>query len=151
MLATIKKIILILLIIVLIGIFSFNIFIQNFEIFGKPNRIEIEAECDYEGMRKITLYKIEGNAVTNNGFILVSSYCDEKNLSSEILFSASSSNLSEKNIYFKWKSFDTVEIKYHKDFEVIEKKTISKKVNPKIIFKYNDEENFNQKSKIIKK
>ena len=109
---------------------------QNFQIFDEPNELRIKQECDYEGLRKITLSKTEGNAITNNTFKIISSNCDEKNTKSEIVFIVSSSHLTQKEINFKWKSFDTLEIEYHKDFEVFTQKTITKKANPKIVIEY---------------
>ncbi len=109
---------------------------QNFQIFDEPNELRIKQECDYEGLRKITLSKIEGNAVTNNTFKIISSNCDEKNTKSEILFIVSSSHLTKKEIDFNWKSFDTLIIEYHKDFEVFTQKTITDKANPKIVIEY---------------
>ena len=81
--------------------------------------------------------ELNGNAVTNGTIYISVSKCAEIGFEdSELIFSVSSSNISKKDINFKWKTFDTLTIKYNNKMEVFKQKKESKSVNPKIIFEY---------------
>jgi len=109
----------------------------NFELFARVPVSQIKAECDYEGIRKVVMNELNGNAVTNGTIYISVSKCAEIDFEdSELIFSVSSSNISQKDINLKWKSFDTLTIKYNKKLEVFKQKKESESVNPKIIFEY---------------
>jgi len=126
--------------IVLLGITSiigYFVFIANFELFARVPVSLIKEECDYYGIRKVVMNELNGNAVTNGTIYISVSKCAEIGFEdSELIFSVSSSNISKKDINFKWKTFDTLTIKYNNKMEVFKQKKESKSVNPKIIFEY---------------
>ena len=55
---------------------------------------------------------------------------------SELIFSVSSQNISQKDINFNWKAFDTLIITYNKKLEIFQQKWESKTINPKITIEY---------------
>ena len=113
----------------------------NFDIFDAPTETELKTECDYEGLRKITMLELKGNATTNNSILIKSSDCNvelysDELINSELIFSVNSPNLKSTDVNFEWKTFDTLIIKYKKNVRIIEKLSESNTVNPKIIFEY---------------
>jgi len=121
--------------------FSYAIFMANFDIFDASTESELKTECDYEGLRKITMLELKGNATTNNSILIKSSDCNvelysDKLINSELIFSVDSPNLKSTDVNFEWKTFDTLIIKYEKNVRIIEKLSESNTVNPKIIFEY---------------
>ncbi len=50
---------------------GFKYFIATFSIPGEPKEHELKTECDYEGLRKVRMTKIDGNATTNNSIHIV--------------------------------------------------------------------------------
>jgi len=98
-------------------------------------------ECDDSGLRKTSMYKLRGNATTNNSILIKSSDCNidlysNELINSEIIFSVSSSNIKQSDVTFEWKNFDTITIRYRKYLQIYKKELKSKTVNPKIIFEY---------------
>jgi hypothetical protein len=125
---------------------------ENFEIFDTPKEIYIKTECDYEGLRKVTMFELNGNATTNNSLLIKSSDCNvelysDDLINSELIFSVSSPNIKRSDLSFKWKNFDTLTIIYKKDLRILKQEFESKTVNPKIIFEYTV---VRLKSKIVK-
>ena len=119
----------------LVSVFGF--WISSFFLFESPTELVIKQECDYEGLRKSTIYELNGNAVTNETFHITVSDCNENTLSnSEIIFTVSSSNLETTDLNFEWKNLDTLTIKYNKGLEVFKQKTVSESVYPKIVIEY---------------
>jgi len=126
--------------IVLLGIASiigYFVFMANFELYARVPVSQIKEECDYDGMRKVGMYELTGNSVTNGTIYISVSDCDEILFEdSETVFSVSSSYISTKDINIKWKNFDTLTINYNKKLNVFMQKTESESVNPKITFEY---------------
>ena len=113
----------------------------NFGIFDEPTETELKMECDYEGLRKVSMYEISGNATANNSILIKSSDCNadlysNDLINSEIIFSATSPNIKHSDVRFEWNSFDTITIRYKKNLRILKKESESKTVNPKIIFEY---------------
>ena len=132
-----KNIIIGFLLIALIGTFGYFIYIINFQIFTAPEEIIIKEECDYDGLRKITMEELGGNATTNKSIQILASGCDPYgNSYNERLFIASESFIKPSDVNFEWKSFDTLTIKYNSKLEVFEKKHFSDSIKPKIIIEY---------------
>lgn len=120
---------------ILISIFGF--WASSFFLFESPKELIIKKECDYEGLRKVIMYELNGNAVTNGAIHISASDCFENKIeNSELIFTVSSPNIETSDINFEWKSFDTLTIKYNKKLEIFEQKKESESVNPKIIFEY---------------
>jgi len=110
---------------------------SSFELFARVPVSKVKEECDYDGLRKAVMNELNGNAVTNGTiYISVSECADIDFEDSELIFSVSSSNISQKDINFQWKSFDTLTIKYNKKLTVFKQKKESESVNPKVIFEY---------------
>jgi hypothetical protein len=137
----IKKLLIGILLLGIITIIGFFIFTANFEIFDKPKETYIKTECDYEGLRKVTMFELNGNATTNNSLLIKSSDCNvelysDDLINSELIFSVTSPNIQRSDLDFKWKGFDTLTIIYKKDLQILKQEFESKTVNPKIIFEY---------------
>lgn len=126
--------------ILLLGIFSvigFSIFMVNFDIFGQPTVTELKTECDYKGLRKIIMSKLDGNAVTNSSIHISASDClSGKNKNPELIFIVGAPNIKPSDVSFEWKNIDTLTIKYKKELQVFQKESESKTIEPKIIFEY---------------
>lgn len=133
----IKKVLIGIISLMIISSLGYSFFISNFQLFVRVPVSQIKAECDYEGLRKVIINELSGNAVTNRTVYISVSECMEIDFEdSELIFSASYSNLNQKDINFEWRSLDTLIIKYNKKLEVFKQKTESESVNPKIIIEY---------------
>lgn len=136
-----KKLIIGVLLLAIITIVCVFIYMKNFELFDEPKEVQIKTECDFEGLRKITMFELKGNATTNNSLLIKSSDCNvelysDDLINSELIFSVSSPNIQRSDLNFKWKDFDTLTIMYKKDLRILKQQFESKTVNPKVIFKY---------------
>lgn len=110
---------------------------SSFFLFQTPKELLIKKECDYEGLRKVIMYEVNGNAVTNGAIHMSASHClEEVDANSELIFSVTSPNIRSKDIDFEWKNFDTLTIQYNKKLEIIKQITVSNSINPKITFEY---------------
>ena len=137
----IKKILIGILLVGIIAIIGFFVFMANFQLFDEPTHSELSADCDYEGLRQISMFELKGNATTNNSILIKSSDCiidiySDELINSELIFAVSSSNLQRLDVSFKWKGFDTLTIEYKKGLQISKQVFESKTVNPKIIFEY---------------
>ena len=133
----IKKILIGSLLLGIISTIGYLIFMPNFDLFDEPTETELKAECDYEGLRKIKMTEMTGNATSNRSIHIYATDCnyDEK-IEPELIFVVSAGFIKPKNVSFEWKSFDTLTIKYNKKLDIFKQKTESESVNPKIIFEY---------------
>ena len=133
----IKKLLIGILLLGIISIIGYFVFMANFEIFEEPTETELKAECDYEGLRKVKMTEMTGNATANRSIHIYVTDCnyDEK-IAPEPIFVASAGFIKPKDVSFEWISFDTLIIRYNKKLEVINQKGESESVNPKIIFEY---------------
>lgn len=112
----------------------------NFEIFDEPTETELKAECDYEGLRKVKMTEMTGNATANGSIRIYATDCNYNGeIEPELIFVASAGFIKPTDVNFEWKSFDTLTIKYNKIIEIYKQKTESESVNPKIIFEYIEE------------
>ena len=132
----IKNLIIGVLIIGLLSIIGYGFFIQNFDIFADPVETKIKSECDYEGLRKIEMIEISGNAATNRSIQISATDCNSNNIYSEQIFVASASFIEPSDVIFNWKNFDTLTITYNEELKVFKKKNESDSIKPKIIFEY---------------
>jgi len=121
----------------IISVIGFFVFMVNFELFDEPTETELKAECDYEGLRKIRMTEMTGNATANRSIHIYATDCnyDEK-IKTESIFVASAGFIKPKNVNFEWKTFDTLTIRYNKKLEIFKQKAESESVNPKIIIEY---------------
>jgi hypothetical protein len=133
----IKKIVIGISLLGIIALIGFFIFMANFEIFDEPTETELKTECDYEGLRKVKMTEMSGNATANKSIHIYATNCnyDEK-IEAVSIFVASASFIKSKDVSFEWKSFDTLTIKYNKKLEIFKQKLESESVNPKIVFEY---------------
>ncbi|MCK7591628.1 hypothetical protein M0G43_13655 [Subsaxibacter sp. CAU 1640] len=132
-----KKTLIGILIIALLTIIGFFVLMTNFEIFDQPFETELKAECDFQKTRKIKLTERDGNAVTNRSLHIYATYCNNiDDTISEPIFVVDAPFVNRNDVSFKWKSFDTLTIKYDKRLKVIEQKTESELINPRIVIKY---------------
>ena len=135
-----KKLLIGILLLGITSIVGFFIFIANFELFARVPVSKIKEECDKNGIRKVAMYELSGNATTNGTIYISVSKCDEIDFEdSELIFSVSSSNISQKDIKFKWKNLDTLKIEYNKKLKVFKHKKESEFMKRKIIFEYTTE------------
>ena len=132
-----KKLIIGIILLGIISIIGYFVFMTNFELFSRVPVSQIKEECDYDKIRKVVMNELNGNAVTNGTIYISVSKCTEIEFEdSELIFSVSSSNINQKDVNFKWKSFDTLTIKYNRKLKIVKQKKESESVNPKIIFEY---------------
>lgn len=132
-----KKILIGILIFGLLAIIGLAVFMANFEIFDEPTETELKVECDYEGLRKVKMTKMTGNATVNSSIHIYATDCIyDENIEPEPIFIASSGSIKPNDVSFEWKSFDTLTIKYDKKLKVFKQKKESESLNPKIIFQY---------------
>jgi hypothetical protein len=137
----IKKILIGILLLVFIAVIGFFVFMANFELFEEQIETELKAECDYEGVRKVKMTEMVGNATLNRSIHIYASDCsfsydDDKEEDLEPIFVVSSGFIKPEDVSFEWKGFDTLTIKYNEKLEVFKQKLESESVNPKIIFEY---------------
>ena len=132
-----KKILIGILLLGIIAIIGFFIFIATFDIFDEPTETELKTECDYEGLRKIKMTEMDGNATANRSIHIYATDCDyDGKTEPELIFVGSAGFIKPKDVSFEWKSFDTLTIKYNLKLDVFKQKPESESVNPKIIFEY---------------
>lgn len=113
-------------IIVIIGILGFilyPVFLSTFKLFDKPTKTVLFQECDREGLRKATLYKVPSNATSNPSLQMEIGECsDYKNeRKASLIFVADKPNLSDNDLEFKWSSFDTLIIELDKELRIFTK------------------------------
>ena len=133
----IKKIIIGILLIGIISIMGFFVFMANFEIFDEATETELKVECDYEGLRKVKMTEMTGNATLNRSIHIYATDCNyDENIKAETIFVASAGFIKPKDVNFEWKSFDTLTIKYNKKLEIFKQKTESESITPKIVIEY---------------
>ena len=72
----IKRIIIGILIVGLLAIIGFAVFMTNFEIFDEPTETELKVECDYEGLRKIKMTEMTGNATADKSIHIYATNCN---------------------------------------------------------------------------
>jgi hypothetical protein len=104
----------------ILSLLSFGIFLANFDILGKPEKEFIDQECDYEGLRRASLYTLSGNASANPSIHISIDGCNSNSSSSvdRVIFTADKSNLDEDNVKIKWISFDTLIVEYTDDLRI---------------------------------
>ncbi len=119
------------------AIIGFFVLLANFEIFDEPTETELKVECDYEGLRKVKMTEMTGNATSNRSIHIYATDCNsEEKIEPEPIFVASAGFIKPKDVNFEWKSFDTLTIKYNKKLNIFKQKSESESLNPKIIFEY---------------
>lgn len=132
-----KKMLIGILLLGIIAIIGFIVFMANFEFFDEPTETELKAECDYEGLRKVKMTEMIGNATVNRSIHIYATDCNNNGeIEPESIFIASAEFIKPKDVNFEWKSFDTLTIKYNKLIEIYKQKKESESVNPKIIIEY---------------
>jgi hypothetical protein len=133
----IKKILFGILLLGIIAIIGYLVFMANFELLDEPTETELKAECDYEGLRKVKMTEMTGNATANRSIHIYASDCSYNDkIEPEPIFVASAGFIKPKDVSIEWKSFDTLTIKYNKKLDIFKQKTESESLNPKIIFEY---------------
>jgi hypothetical protein len=107
--------------ILIIGLFvAYGIFINNFDLFGEPEKEILKTNCDYEGLRQATTFKYGGNAVTNSAIIVsIDLGCSDFPDDSEKKIAFSAEQTSGATVETEWKSFDTLKIIYSDRLEPI--------------------------------
>lgn len=100
--------------ILIVGLIGYVVFQNNFEIFEKPVKTIISAECDYEGLRQAEVYRFDGNAVTSASIhVSVHLNCDDpKQPDDKIIFTVDNVSLADNDARIDWVTFDTLSIEY---------------------------------------
>ncbi|MFI2743571.1 hypothetical protein ACG2LH_12585 [Zhouia sp. PK063] len=113
------------------------IFIANFKLFDDPIETELKVLCDYDGLRKVKMIEVSGNATLNPSIQIYAMECDyNDHKKPETIFIASAGYIQPKDVNFEWKNFDTIIIEYRKDLQIFKQKKQSTSLNPKITFKH---------------
>ncbi len=124
-----------------LGLIAYKIFISSFEIFEEPMKIVLKEECDYESIRKATLYKMPGNAAANPSLHIEIGGCRENDNSymTTLIFAAEKPNLNDSDVNIKWVSFDSLIVDFAPDLRLFtsnEQVTFSDStLNVKIIYR----------------
>jgi len=107
--------------ILVIGIFvSYRIFINNFDLFGDPEKEILNIKCDNKGVRQATTFEYGGNAVSNQAILVsIDLGCSNNpdDSKKKIVFSAE--NKGGTALQTEWKSFDTLKIIYSDRLEPV--------------------------------
>ena len=121
----------------IISIIGYFVFITNLKIFDEPSETELKAECDYEGLRKVKMTEMTGNATANKSIYIYATGCNyDGKIEPEPIFVASAGFIEPTDVEFEWKTFDTLTIRYNKKLEIYRQKDKSETIEPEIIFEY---------------
>lgn len=110
----IKYVYIVFLFLCILGFTAYMIFHSTFNIFGDPEIEILEQKCDYEGLRKASLFRLAGNATTNPSLHVSIENCGvTPNMENgETIFTANHPNLRNDEITFEWISFDTLKVEF---------------------------------------
>lgn len=107
--------------ILLIGLFvAYGVFMNNFDLFGEPEKEILKTDCDYEGLRQATTFEYGGNAVTIPAIMVsIDLGCSNNpdDTKKKIVFSAE--HTGGTTVETEWKSVDTLIITYSVNLEPI--------------------------------
>lgn len=105
----------------IIGVFvSYEIFVNNFDLFGEPEKEILNTKCDNQGVRQATIFEYGGNAVTNQAILVsIDLGCSDNpdDSKKKIVFSAE--NKGGTTLQTECKSFDTLKIIYSDRLEPV--------------------------------
>ncbi|WP_157974646.1 hypothetical protein [Lewinella sp. IMCC34183] len=87
-------------------------FISTFSIFDEPASTIIDNSCDYEGIRRATVYSLSGNAVTNESIHVAIDHCDQNFdwQSSQDIFTGEP--IGSGQVKAVWNGFDSLVVEY---------------------------------------
>ena len=107
--------------ILIIGLFvAYGIFISNFDLFGEPEKVILETNCDYEGLRQATTFEYDGNAATIPAIkVSIDLGCSNNPDDSKKKNVFSAEHTGGTTVSTEWKSFDTLKITYSARLEPI--------------------------------
>ncbi|QXP78760.1 MULTISPECIES: hypothetical protein [Winogradskyella] len=132
-----KKILFGIILIGVLALIGYFVILANFDLFDKPIETELKTECDYEGVRKIRMTEMSGNATSNKSIHIYVTDCNDDEYSyHEPIFTVSASFIKPNLVDFEWKNMDTVTIKYDKKLDVFEKIIVSETTKPKLTLEY---------------
>lgn len=103
-----------------VGLIGYVILLNTFDIFSTPDKKSLSYKCDYEGLRQVESYRLEGNAVTNPS-INVSVHLDcsgHERKQEKLIFTADNSSVDDKDVTIAWLTFDTLTIEYKKGLRI---------------------------------
>ena len=105
--------------IIVFGLFvAYGIFISTFDLFGEPKEQVLDTNCDYEGLRQVTIFKYGGNAVTNPAIkVSIDLGCGGRPNDSEKKIVFSAEHLGGTSVQTEWISRDTLNIVYSNKLE----------------------------------
>jgi hypothetical protein len=88
--------------------------------FNAPDKKVLAYKCDYEGLRRVEVYRIDGNAVTNPSIhVSVQLGCDNTDRKDEkTIFTANNSSMTDTDVKMNWATFDTLAIEYKKGLRI---------------------------------
>jgi len=104
-----------------IGLIGYIVFVSGFELFDKPIKKIINAECDYEGLRQAEMYRFDGNAVTSASIhVSVHLGCGDraKQAEEKVIFTVDNSSLADNDVRINWMTFDTLLVEYKKGLRI---------------------------------
>ncbi len=98
----------------------YGIFINNFDVFGEPEKEILKTDFDFEGLRQATIYEYGGNSVTIPAIVVsIDLGCTDNpdDSKKKVVFSAK--HIGGTTVDTEWKSFDTLKIIYSDRLEPI--------------------------------
>ncbi|MCG2420498.1 hypothetical protein K8089_15860 [Aequorivita sp. F47161] len=107
--------------ILIIGLLvAYGIFLNNFDLFGEPEKEILQTNCDYEGLRQATIFEYGGNAVTIPSIIVsIDLGCSDNPDDSKKKTVFSAEHTGRTTVETEWTSFDTLKIIYSDRLEPI--------------------------------
>jgi hypothetical protein len=109
--------------IILIGLIGCIILLSTFDIFAAPEKKALSNKCDYEGLREVEMYKLEGNVVTNASIhVAVHLGCGNYQAKDEhTIFTVENSALADNDVSINLIGFDTLAIAYKRGLRIFTK------------------------------
>lgn len=113
----------IILVLAILTLLAVGMFLSSFNILGDPERKIILQECDYEGLRRVNLFKLSGNSTANPSIHITVGDCGNNNsLMDREIFTADKPHLIDSEVKIIWISFDTLKVEYADDLRVFNQK-----------------------------
>ena len=107
----------------ILGLASY-LFIENaLVVFDVPDKKMIDYKCDHEGLRRVEMYRFEGNVATNPSIhVSLQLGCDNYEESGEkIIFTADNSSIQDGDVKIDLVTFDTLRVEYKKGLRIFTK------------------------------
>lgn len=103
---------------------AWYLFMENaLVVFDVPEKKVVDYKCDHEGLRRVEMYRFEGNAVTNPSIhVSLQIGCEDyEERDEKIIFTADNSSIQDSDVKIDLVTFDTLRVEYKKGLRVLTK------------------------------